>query len=374
MIQRVSTRVRLLSYSRGLRKIFKWLKMWFEMSFSTESLYLTFREIALRTGQLIKDGTVSGLGIFEETLTDVNLIEINRRHSDHICTYKYTKREEGSKSGADWLWCIGEPGSWISLAVQAKIVNPKNSRCQHLDYIGKRTDYSSKQQSQRALLVKFAHAHKLLPIYCVYNYLPSNVQPYAKAVLPLSNIETSEWSCFFISPKYVRKLTEQRRNKQSDLLPYGIPWSYPFLYASSIQDNSNLASLVAQALANLREEFTSLYVESVKANLSRGQLIRRDDPNPLSLITRDLPKIAERLLKGSIKPSDSPFAGLSIVSSVPIEKVLHKYHSSPKPRKARKSRSAEERNVIHNALPGPDDSTKLNMVKAMNMEEFFSKK
>jgi hypothetical protein len=99
------------------------------MNLSIKSLYQTFRDVALRTGQLIEAGAVSGLGIFEETLTDVNLLEIDRRNKDYIRTYKYKKREEGSKSGADWLWCIGEPGSWISLLIQAKIVNPKTHCC-----------------------------------------------------------------------------------------------------------------------------------------------------------------------------------------------------------------------------------------------------
>jgi hypothetical protein len=333
------------------------------MSFSNEVIYLTLSELALRTGQLIRDGAVSRLGIFEETLTDVNLIEINRRHSKYIRTYKYTRREEGSKSGADWLWCIGEPGSWISLAVQAKIINPQTLRCQHLNYTGKQSNSSNKRQSQRSLLVNFAHTHNLLPIYCVYNYLSPNLRPYAKAALSLTNIENYEW--------YVKRLIEQRRNRQSDLLHYGIPWSYPFLHTSSSKESPKLASMVAQALANLREEFINLDTKLVETGLSLEQIIRHDDPEPLSLITKSLPRVAERLLSGSTKPYNAPVSGLSIISSVPVEKILHEYAPSPKSRKTQKSFLNKE-SAVRDALPEPNDSMKISMEKMAN--DFFSKK
>jgi hypothetical protein len=333
------------------------------MNLSIVSLHQTFRDVALRTGQFIEAGTVSGLGIFEETLTDVNLLEIDRRHSDHIRTYKYKKREEGSKSGADWLWCIGEPGSWISLLIQAKIVNPKTHRCQHLDYKGKQTDYMSKRQSQRTLLVKFAYTHKLLPLYCIYSHLPPKLEPYAKAVKSLSNIEASEWSCSFMSPKYVKKLNNQKKNKQDDLLHYSFPWSYPFFYASSKEGEVTLASSVAQALANLREEFTSLESYAKGKSLSHNKATHHDDLDPRLLLTKDLPKIAKQLLKGSVKPINSPVPLLGIFSSVHVDEILGEYHKTTKPRKRKRTHIFEIQDNVNRALPEPNDSKRFNLIK-----------
>lgn len=328
------------------------------MTLSIESIYQTFKDRAIETGKLIEKGFASGLGIFEETLTDSHLLRIYEKHSDYICTYKYTRREEGSTSGADWLWCIGEPGSWISMLVQAKIINPRTKRCQHLNYKGKKT-------SQRTLLVKFAQNHKLLPLYCIYNHLPPNLNPYAKASSLLSDIETCEWSCFFMSPKHVKKLVGQKKDKQPDLLQYGIPWSFPFLYAS-LQNNSTLASSVAEALAKLREDFVSFETYSMKKTLSRSQPIHSDDPNPYLLITEDLPKIAVRLLKGSIKPSQSPVSVVSIISPTPINEILHLYQGSSKSRKTKKPRVLPS---SHPALSQANDSKIINTMNVMGFDK-----
>ena len=145
------------------------------------------------------------MGILEETITDVNLLEISACHDDFVMTQKYTRREEGAKSGADWLWCIGEPGSWISMLVQAKIINPKTQNCPRLDY---------RSGEQRRMLVKFAKSNKLLPLYCIYSHVPDGISPLSKALTSLSSLDSKEWSCTLISPRYVRNfLKKEKRNK-----------------------------------------------------------------------------------------------------------------------------------------------------------------
>jgi hypothetical protein len=56
--------------------------------------------------------------------------------------------------------------------------------------------------------------------------------------------------------------------------------------------------MVAQALANSREEFINLDTKLVENVLRLEQIIRYDDPEPRSLITESLPRVAERLLIG----------------------------------------------------------------------------
>lgn len=85
------------------------------MKLSLWDLCATFQECTVWANSIIEDGFSSRLGILEETITDINLITIARKHSDFILTKKFSRREEGSKSGADWLRCIGEPGAWLSL-------------------------------------------------------------------------------------------------------------------------------------------------------------------------------------------------------------------------------------------------------------------
>src|SRR3712207_41816 len=133
------------------------------MPLTLSELCQTFRERALWTGELIRDGFASQLGVMEETITDQHLIEIMRRHRDFVLTKKFSRRFEGSISGADWVWCIGGPGGWLPVLVQAKIIDPKNGKCSGLDF---------RAGEQRRKLVEFAKKHRFFPVYCVYSYLP----------------------------------------------------------------------------------------------------------------------------------------------------------------------------------------------------------
>jgi hypothetical protein len=220
----------------------------------------------------------------------------------------------------------------------------------------------SKRQSQRTLLVKFAYTHKLLPLYCIYGHLPPELEPYAKVVKPLSDIEISEWSCSFISPKYVKKLNNQKKSKQADLLPYSFPWAYPFSYASSLQTEVNLASSVAQALANLREEFLALEPHVTSKPITHRSVVHHDDIDPRLLVTKDLPKIAVRLLMGSIKPVDSPIAALGFVSPTHINEILKDYDFSFKSQKRKRPRRLKSQQDKNKALLKPDNSKKFDFI------------
>src|SRR5690349_11164115 len=125
------------------------------MNLSRHALYETFHEQAQWTSEIIQSGYSTRLGILEETITDMHLLAIARRHSDYVVTRKFSRKEEGSQSGADWLWCIGEPGAWFSLLVQAKVVQPHTATCRFLDY---------RSGEQRRPLLRFARLYRLFPV------------------------------------------------------------------------------------------------------------------------------------------------------------------------------------------------------------------
>lgn len=290
----------------------------------------TFQECTLWTNSIIEDGYSSRLGILEETLTNINLVMIARKHSDFILTKKFSTKEEGSKSGADWLWCIGEPGAWFSLLVQAKVVNPVTSACHLLNY---------RSGEQRRLLINFARRYRLFPIYCLYSRITDSIYPPSKSLPSLSNLDSSEWACALIIPKFVRKLVEKKYNKQLDILQYGIPWTYPFYYAAA-NDDQKLANSLAESMKRIRAEFESfessgMYVELLEATSSSTTKkqattrIRWENPEPSLLVTPSLPSTTLRLLNGKINAVQSPVAGISIVSRIPIDTVLQTYKALP---------------------------------------------
>jgi hypothetical protein len=299
------------------------------MRLSLRDLCATFQECTLWTNNIIEDGLSSRLGILEETITDINLITIARRHSDFILTKKFSRREEGSQSGADWLWCIGEPGAWLSLVVQAKVVNPATSTCHFLNY---------RSGEQCKLLLNFARRYRLLPLYCLYSNITDGLYPPSKLLPSLSSINSSEWACSLVIPKFIKELAKQKQKKQIDLLRYGIPWTYPFYHAATNSDKE-LARSLAEAMKQIRTEFESvdssgMYIQllndfSSKTKKQDAKRIRWENPDPLLLVTPDLPSVALRLLKGKMSAVKSPIAGVGIISSVPLETTLKAYKALP---------------------------------------------
>src|SRR5882757_3441201 len=77
-------------------------------------------DISRRTWQLLKNAHDYKIGITEETITDINLLELQIRQDNRMFTHKLTKQEE-TKVGADWIWAfVGRSNQTLILYVQAK--------------------------------------------------------------------------------------------------------------------------------------------------------------------------------------------------------------------------------------------------------------
>jgi hypothetical protein len=297
-------------------------------SFPQQSIYETLTTLALWTNDTISKGYLSGLGILEETITDYALNEIAALHSQNVYTKKFSKKQEGNESGADWLWCIGNPGHWLPILVQAKIVSPRTKQCHYLDY---GTSYGKQGQ----LLIKYARTHKLLPLYCIYSLIEPDTIPEAMQMSSLRHISATNWACSFIIPKHIQKLIKQNEKSQSSLLRYGIPWMEPFR-SNNDKTPVDLAHAISSFLLKLYDEFknrdeerimldpnardkNSLTTTKIHQGISRIQWANVD---PTKLVTPRFPRIAIRLLTSRVRPSDAPIGSISIISNTPLEEVL----------------------------------------------------
>ena len=193
------------------------------MSLQADKLCTTFHAQAAWTQNMIGKGLSFRLGLLEETLTDIHLIQIAMAHDGYVVTRKFTRREEGAASGADWLWCIGGPGAWLSLLVQAKIVNPQTGKCRYLHY---------KHGEQRRRLLTFARRHRLLPLYCIYGLVDAPLVP-VKPIVPAAPNEPDQWSCTMVSPRTIKRMASRRSRAHEDLLELGLPWKMLFCGARS---------------------------------------------------------------------------------------------------------------------------------------------
>lgn len=96
----------------------------------------------------------------EETITETNLLELRRRHSDVVHLRTFSKHQE-AKIGADWEWYIVGGKRTLKMRVQAKRVQ-RNGVLKIRHAVG----LSGKQQSD--LLLEAAAAARMRPMYCIY--------------------------------------------------------------------------------------------------------------------------------------------------------------------------------------------------------------
>lgn len=101
----------------------------------------------------------------EESLTDFNLLEIRTRHPKEVVTKTFTKPQEAG-TGADWEWWFtGSSNRWLGFRIQAKVLDFRSDKFEHLHY------QLSSGQYQADLLCQTAKSapHKRIPLFCLYS-------------------------------------------------------------------------------------------------------------------------------------------------------------------------------------------------------------
>src|SRR5688572_13448409 len=98
------------------------------------SLCETFKNRSSSTWTLLSKAREVDSQLLEETLTDLNLLELKLKHPREIITKSFTKPREGL-TGADWEWWLTGPKSlWLGFRVQAKVLNLRSGMYEHLHY------------------------------------------------------------------------------------------------------------------------------------------------------------------------------------------------------------------------------------------------
>lgn len=253
--------------------------------------------------------------MLEETVSDVNLIEISSSHSDHVLTKKFSRRVEGAASGADWLWCIGEPGSWLILLVQAKIINPKTGNCHYLNYRG---------GHQCSLLVSYARSLGAVPIYAIYAHIPNGYQPPPKASPHFQSMDSALWGCSWLTPRIVKNLNKNKKKGIEDVLAKALPWSLPFCKAEPESDSRfghAIAHGFSAAASCLEDSHLVAKPQNQSAISGDGEVKKRiqwDSVDPTEVVNEELfPRSVERVIALGAE-GKAPVAGVSVISGQPI--------------------------------------------------------
>jgi len=186
----------------------------------------TFRELAQWTWYMLAKARFADSQIGEETLTDLNILELKLRHVCEVYTRTFNKRQEG-KNGADWEWWFtGSSGKWIGFRVQAKVIDIRTDSFEHLHY---KKDKDSKFQCDILIetALKKRRPHRpLIPLYCLYsnwNSLSQTPDWRCQTYFPLEQ----SYGCSILSAfevYYLRTGYKIKKKSLKDLLNYMKPW------------------------------------------------------------------------------------------------------------------------------------------------------
>ena len=184
-----------------------------------------FEELAEATWDRIRFGEELDCPQQEETITDINLLEIKRARLANVRVQKISKKKE-AKTGLDWEWWIGSNRTgWWRYAVQAKKVDG-----------ARRYDLRKKVRGrfQLDILEEYARTNVCVPLYCLYNfnYSPSNV-PYWNCNLAY---DEPQLGCTVARIDVIRQAFKKRAPKtfkalhlSNETLPWRCLVSCPFI-------------------------------------------------------------------------------------------------------------------------------------------------
>ena len=282
------------------------------MASKLKTIFDTFQQQALIIADEVDKAGYTGLGIQEETITDTLLNRIQYEHTENFTTRKFTKKEEGNISGADWLWCIGEPGAWITFAIQAKIANINTGQVRYLHY---------HKGEQYALLINFARQFGFIPKYTIYSKVDEKIHIFARSVPELANRPAEMWSFAAISPIYVKHLLLPKEKHISSVLQFAVPWAFAFCE----EGNENIP--IARAIAgNLESVYWSLANEHRRRHKQNPRFsykqMKWENPQPLQLVSESMPLPVLYLMTQQRFSHKVPISNVSVFSRPPVLQSL----------------------------------------------------
>lgn len=98
----------------------------------------------------------------EETITESNLLAIQRRHPEIVQILTFSKPQE-ALNGSDWEWAIIGNQLTLRMRIQAKRIDKKGS------LRGLNRKAKTATLSQMDALIKGAEQEDILPVYCFYS-------------------------------------------------------------------------------------------------------------------------------------------------------------------------------------------------------------
>jgi hypothetical protein len=174
-----------------------------------------------KTWNTIRQACKVRLNISEESITDFNLLELQKRHCHDIHTYKYSKQKE-SRYGADWEWWLTSNGWFLGLRVQAKKIQPKTLSYPYLNHLTP----TGVRQIDALITQSAAASHLKIPIYVFYNFWDCS-QYHAPWPCTFRKRNIRALGCGIVEARALRTIIDQGKNGLKDIARMMYPWSCP---------------------------------------------------------------------------------------------------------------------------------------------------
>jgi hypothetical protein len=184
------------------------------------SLCRTFQSIAFRTFDLLGTARAVNHQPGEETITDLNIIELKARNRRGIHSKAFGKNVEG-RNGADWEWWItnGPMNSWLGLRVQAKILNLVSGNFEHLHY-----QSGNPPEYQRVKLKRASRKAGLIPLYCYYLHSHS-LEKSTSSICGTYPFTLESYGCSLSTLGHVERLFKAgKKNDLASVIQKAYPW------------------------------------------------------------------------------------------------------------------------------------------------------
>lgn len=232
-----------------------------------QTLCDTFRALASKTHDHLTLAESVSHQPLEETLTDINIMQLKLRHPNEVYSQLFNKRRE-AVTGADWEWWLTNASrtAWLGLRVQAKILHLSSDTYPHLHYAS-----GKPLVSQVSKLIADAATFGLTPLYCFYLRLSSAVSLFPAVRCRSLAYAPEHFGCSLAPATHVESL--RASGSHCDLrsvLNGSLPWHC--LVCCSGYGGSDLPSRA--------EAFLNSFAPASKAPSISGQSASRRDRPP----------------------------------------------------------------------------------------------
>ncbi|HAW54596.1 MAG TPA: hypothetical protein DEB28_13790 [Hyphomonas sp.] len=150
----------------------------------------------------------------EETITETNLLALQRRHPERISIRTFSKKTEAD-NGTDWEWNIIGDVKTIRMRIQAKRINKSGQ------LVGLHRKSKTAKLKQIDALISAAKQDAMMPLYCFY----SAEQHRAKWLNPTHSIRFASYEagCLLADARKVKKL---HKPTFKDVERISAPWHF----------------------------------------------------------------------------------------------------------------------------------------------------